>query len=120
MSSPWSELRLVCSLREGGGGRLRTPRLDCGATSGAPGWKGLVRRHGQLAGPSARTEVHCSEVATAVLVWGSPFPKAEAARVMCGQNLNLGSVMAGDWRDGWGGVGGETERSLSPCFCVYS
>lgn len=53
MSSPWSELRLVCSLREGGGGRLRTRCLDYGATSGAPGWKGLVWRHGQLAGCTA-------------------------------------------------------------------
>lgn len=83
--------------------------------------KGWVRRHGRVAGTSARTEVHCFELATAVFVWGFPLPPPQAPSIRQGlHELCVMSVMAGDWRDGWSGVGGETERSLSPCFCVYS
>lgn len=59
--------------------------------------KGWVRRHGRVAGTSARTEVHCFELATAVFVWGFPLPPPQAPSIRQGlHELRVMSVMAGD------------------------
>lgn len=77
---PRTELRPVCSLREGAGWRLRPRGLNCAVSLKSHKWtepqagKGWIWRHAPAL--TAPGPAECSfEQATSVFVLGSPLPR---------------------------------------------